>query len=185
MDLGPAGVVVVEASLAQQFDQLRRGIGAIASETLVLPRASRSAYLGYLHAQTACARAVARVVLEASADGEPIIECSFPSEAGHPDHSEALRYPHLGGIVVFRFLEDRFNRRQPLECFIDNLLALARVQNLPLTTGVSFGFRVPRIGVACLGYDSDDAYLRLSAGMSVERSAQLGRLIVQCAREFR
>jgi cystathionine gamma-synthase len=184
MDLGPAGVVVVEASLAQQFDQLRRGIGAIASETLVLPRASRSAYLGYLRAQTACARAVAKAILESSAEGEPIIECSFPSEASHPDHSEALRYSHLGGIVVFRFLEDRFNRRRPLECFIDNLLASARLQNLPLTAGVSFGFRVPRIGLACLGYDSDDAYLRLSAGVSVERAAQLGRLIVQGVREF-
>lgn len=184
MDLGPAGVVVVEASLGQQFDQLRRGIGAIASETLVLPRASRSAYLGYLQAQTACARAVARAVLEASADGEPIIECSFPSEAGHPDYSEALRHSHLGGVVIFRFLEDRFNRRKPLESFIDNLLALARLRNLTLTAGVSFGFRVPRIGVAWLGYDSDDAYLRLSAGVSVERATQLGRLIVQCACEF-
>jgi cystathionine beta-lyase/cystathionine gamma-synthase len=184
MDLGPAGVVVVEAGLGQQFDQLRRGIGAIASGTLVLPRASRRAYLGYLRAQTACARAVARAVLEASAGAEPVIECSFPSEAGHPDYSEALRYSHLGGVVIFRFLEDRFNRRKPLESFIDNLLALARLRNLTLTAGVSFGFRVPRIGVAWLGYDSDDAYLRLSAGVSVERATQLGRLIVQCAREF-
>jgi cystathionine gamma-synthase len=184
MDLGPAGVVVVEASLAQQFEQLRRGVGAIASETLVLPRVSRTAYLGYLHAQTACARAVTKAVLESSAQGARIIECSFPSEASHPDYSETLCCSHLGGIVVFRFREDRFNRRKPLEGFIDDLLASARSQNLPLTAGVSFGFRVPRVGVAWSGYESDDAYLRLSAGVSVERAAQLGRLIVQCAREF-
>jgi len=184
MDLGPAGVVVVEASLAQQFEQLRRGIGAIASETLVLPRVSRNAYLGYLRAQTGCAKAVVEAVLESSAHGGRIIECTFPSEPSHPDYSEAFHYPHLGGIVVFRFREDRFNRRKPLECFIDYLLASARSQNLPLTAGVSFGFRLPRIGVTLIAYGADDAYLRLSAGVSVESAAKLGRLIVRCAREF-
>src|SRR5208282_1334023 len=39
MDLGPAGLVVVEASLAARFEQLRRGIGAVGSDALVLPRA--------------------------------------------------------------------------------------------------------------------------------------------------
>ena len=64
MDLGPSGLVVVEALLAPCFDQLRRGIGAIGSEALILPRASRRAYLDYLCAQTACAQAAARAALE-------------------------------------------------------------------------------------------------------------------------
>ncbi len=66
MDLGPAGLVVVETALAERFERLRRGIGAIGSEALVLPRASRAAYLAYLRSQTTCALLVAQAVAEAS-----------------------------------------------------------------------------------------------------------------------
>jgi cystathionine gamma-synthase len=184
LDLGSAGAVVVETGLGEQFERLRRGIGATASDTSLLPRASRGAYLGYLCAQTACARAVAQAVSESSAHGKSAIECSFPSEASHPDYFEAQRYAHLGGIVVFRFLEARLNRCAPLACFIDKVVASARLQQLPLTVGVSFGFRVPRIGIACLGDVPDGACLRVSAGESPEYAARLGRLIVQCARDF-
>jgi hypothetical protein len=123
-------------------------------------------------------------VSESSAHAKSVIECLFPSEASHPDYSEAQRYSHLGGIVVFRFLEDRLNRCRPLERFIDKVLATARLQHLPLTVGVSFGFRIPRISVACFGDASDGACLRVSAGVSREYAARLGSLIVQCAREF-
>jgi cystathionine gamma-synthase len=184
MDLGPAGVVVVAADLAARFEQLRRGMGAIAAESLVLPRASREAYVGYLQAQTTAARAVARAVRQASADGARVVECAFPSEPQHCDHLEARRYRHLGGLLVFRFIDDRRNRRKPLERFIDRLIAMAQRQCLPLTAGVSFGFRTPRIGAAWASYDADEAFLRLSAGVRPDVASELGRLIVQCAREF-
>jgi cystathionine gamma-synthase len=185
MDLGPAGVVVVAADLAAAFERLRRGIGAIASEALVLPRASRAAYLAYLRLQTACALVVAEAVAEASMlGGRCPIRAVFPAHNSHPDHQEARRYAHLGGVLVFRFADAQLNRRQPLEEFIDLLMARARVENLSLTAGVSFGFRVPRIGAAWTSFDADEAFLRLSAGIDRELAAALGPLIVRCAYEF-
>ena len=185
MDLGPAGVVVVAADLAPRFEQLRRGIGAIAAESLVLPRASREAYLAYLRAQTTAAQAVAEAVLQASAGSESVVDCAFPSNPHHRDHLEAQRYGHLGGVLVFRFVDDRCNRRRPLEAFIDLLIARAKRERLPLTAGVSFGFRTPRIGAAWASYDADDAFLRLSAGVRPDVAWRLGRLIVHCARDFK
>jgi cystathionine beta-lyase/cystathionine gamma-synthase len=185
MDLGPAGVVVVAADLAAAFERLRRGIGAIASDSLVLPRASRAAYLVYLRTQTACALIVADAVAEASmVAGSGPIRAVFPAHTSHPDHQEAMRYAHLGGVLVFRFADAQLNRRRPLEQFIDLLIARARAENLSLTAGVSFGFCVPRIGAAWTSFDADEAFLRLSAGIDRELAAALGPLIVRCAHEF-
>jgi cystathionine gamma-synthase len=185
MDLGPAGVVVVETALAERFEQLRRGIGAIGSDALVLPRASRQAYLNYLCAQSACARAVASATAAASlALGVCIIDAVHPSQADHLDHADAQRYPHLGGVLVFRFANVLLNRRGPLEDFIDLLINRARLANLGLTAGVSFGFRVPRIGAAWSSYEADEAFLRLSAGIDLTLAVALGHLIVECAQQF-
>jgi hypothetical protein len=76
------------------------------------------------------------------------------------------------------------NVRRPLELFIDQLIAAARVRGVPLTAGVSFGFRVPRVGAAWISYDGDEAFLRLSAGVSLESAGQLGQLVVECAHRF-
>jgi cystathionine gamma-synthase len=184
MDLGPAGVVVVEAALAERFERLRRGIGAIAAETLVLPRASRESYLQYLCLQTGCAMAIERAVNDYCRPRGSIFAAVFPAQPGHADHHQAMRYVHLGGVVTFRFADTRLNRRAPLENFIDRLMARARGREIPLTAGVSFGFRVPRIGAAWSSYDADDAFLRVSAGVSPEIAARLGLLIAQCAHEF-
>ncbi len=183
MDLGPAGLVVVESALAERFEQLRRGIGAIGSDALVLPRASRHAYLNYLRAQTACAQAVARAATDASSD-PCIIEAVHPSQLCHLDHAEAQHYPHLGGVLVFRFADPQFNRRAPLEDFIELLIAAARSAELALTAGVSFGFCVPRIGAAWSSYEADEAFLRLSAGIDLALASALGRLVVECAHRF-
>jgi cystathionine beta-lyase/cystathionine gamma-synthase len=180
-DLGPTGVVVVESALAARFEHWRRGIGAISTETLALPRISRNAYLGFLRQQTTCARVIADSVLKGGREGAPVIECSFPSEPAHPDFAEAQRCEHLGGVIALRFLDARLNFRRPLERFIGQLIAAARVQGVPLTSGVSFGFRVPRVGAAWISYDRDEAFLRLSAGVCVEVAGRLGRLLVDCA----
>ena len=184
MDLGPAGVVVAETRLAERLLLLRRGTGAIASEALVLPRASRAAYLEYLCAQTACAVAVANAVNEFTEGGEAVIQAAHPSLAAHPDCAEVQGYPHRGGVLVLRFTRDSLNRRGPLEEFIDVLMIKALAEDLPLTVGVSFGFRVPRIGAAWSSYDADRAFLRLSAGVNRRRAVDLGRLIGECARDF-
>jgi len=184
MDLGPAGVVVVEAALAERFERLRRGIGAIAAEPMILPRVSRSGYLAYLRAQTASAEAVARAVKAyAEEAGEQVLQPVFPGMLEHPDHAETARYPHLGGVLAFRFHDERFNRRAALEDFIDALIAKARSAKLALTAGVSFGFRVPRIGAAWSSFDERQAFLRLSAGVRPEAAARLGRLIACAAAE--
>jgi threonine dehydratase len=185
MDLGPAGLVVVESALAERFEQLRRGIGAIGSEALVLPRASRQSYLNYLRAQTACAQAVARSAAKVcSASTASVIAPVHPSQACHPDNAEAQHYLHLGGVLVFRFTNPQLNRRRPLEDFIDLLIARARAAKLPLTAGVSFGFCVPRIGAAWSSYEADDAFLRVSAGIDLALAESLGRLVVESARTF-
>jgi cystathionine gamma-synthase len=185
MDLGPAGIVVVDGVLAERFLELRRGIGAIASEALVLPRASRAAYLDYLCAQTACALAVATSVDEyGERGGRTHIRAAHPLLPDHPDYSESSAYAHLGGVLMFKFTNARLNRRKPLEAFIDALMRQAVLQNMPLTTGVSFGFRVPRISAAWSSYDEDHAFLRLSAGIDCGRAAQLGILIGECAQDF-
>jgi cystathionine beta-lyase/cystathionine gamma-synthase len=185
MDLGPAGLVAVDTSLAERFEQLRRGIGAIGSDSLVLPRASRETYLNYLRAQTACAEAVARAATEATPAAAPIIiRPLHPSQITHPDHTESKHYPHLGGVLMFRFADPQLNRRQPLEDFIDLVIERARAANLPLTAGVSFGFCIPRIGAAWSSYEADEAFLRLSAGVDLALAAALGRLIVGCAQDF-
>jgi cystathionine gamma-synthase len=185
MDLGAAGLVVVEASLAARFEQLRRGMGAIGSEALVLPRASRRGYLHYLRAQTASAQAVARAATHACPGSGPrIIEPVHPSQPNHPDHAEARGYSHLGGVLVFRFANALLNRRRPLEDFIDLLIERARCADLALTAGVSFGFCTPRIGAAWSSYDADEAFLRLSAGIDIALAEALGRHVVECAREF-
>lgn len=185
MDLGPAGLVVVEAALAERFEQLRRGIGAIGSDSLVLPRASRQAYLHYLRAQTTCAQAVAQAASHACMASSPmVIEPLHPSLTSHPDHAESKHYLHLGGVLMFRFANPQLNRRRPLEDFIDLLIERARSANLALTAGVSFGFCIPRIGAAWSSYEADEAFLRLSAGVDLTVAAALGRLIVESAREF-
>ena len=185
MDLGPAGIVVVDGGLADRFLQLRRGIGAIASEALVLPRASRGAYLDYLCAQTACGLATAAAVNAfAGRGGGEHIRAAHPRLPDHPDHAEIAAYAHSGGVLMFKFSNPSFNRRKPLEAFIDVLMVKAVLADLPLTTGVSFGFRVPRIGAAWSSYDEDHAFLRLSAGIDLDRAAELGRLIGECALEF-
>jgi cystathionine gamma-synthase len=184
MDLGPAGVVVVEAALAERFERLRRGIGAVAAESLVLPRASRESYLQYLNLQTRCAMAIERAVTAYCRARGSVFAAVFPSQPSHADHAQAMGYAHLGGIVTFRFADARLNRRASLERFIDTLMAMARSRKIPLTAGVSFGFRVPRIGAAWSSYDADDAFLRLSAGVWPEVAARLGLLIAQCAHEF-
>jgi hypothetical protein len=185
MDLGPAGLVVVETALAERFERLRRGIGAIGSDVLVLPRASRKAYLAYLRSQTRCALVVAQAVAKATMNFERcLIRAVFPGDIAHPDHGETERYAHLGGVLVFRFADPQLNRRQPLEEFIDLLIRRARDANLSLTAGVSFGFCVPRIGAAWTSFDADEAFLRLSAGSDRNLAAALGQLIVGCAHEF-
>jgi len=185
MDLGPAGVVVVDGPLAERFLELRRGIGAITSEALVLPRASRAAYLDFLRAQTACALAVAEAVNAFPGHGgRRDVRAVHPRLPEHPDCREAMAYPHLGGVLMFKFTNADLNRRKPLEAFIDSLMRAAVRADLPLTTGVSFGFRVPRIGAAWSSYDADHAFLRLSAGIDLSRAAQLGRLISECAQDF-
>jgi hypothetical protein len=92
-------------------------------------------------------------------------------------------YDHLGGLVAFRFLEARLNRRPYIETFIDGLIVKARAANLPLAAGVSFGFRVPRITAAWSSYDSEQAFLRLSAGVDTQIAGRLGRLIAKHAAE--
>jgi cystathionine beta-lyase/cystathionine gamma-synthase len=184
LDLGPAGLVVVESALAESFERLRRGIGAVGSEALVLPRASRQAYLDYLCAQTACAQAVSRAASGACSAACCIIEPVHPSQVSHPDHAEAQCYAHLGGVLVFRFANPLLNRRRPLEDFIDLLIDRARSARLALTAGVSFGFCVPRIGAAWSSYEVDEAFLRLSAGIDLALAAALGRLVVDCAHHF-
>ena len=185
MDLGPAGLVVVEAALAERFERLRRGIGAIGSDALVLPRATRQTYLNFLRAQTACAQAVARAAAElCSAAVSRVIEAVHPAQVSHPDYAEARHYPHLGGVLVFRFANPDLNRRRPLEDFIDLLIDRARSANLTLTAGVSFGFCVPRIGAAWSSYEADEAFLRLSAGIDLVLAAALGRLVVETAHDF-
>jgi cystathionine gamma-synthase len=183
-DLGPTGIVLIESGLAARFEHWRRGIGAVATDTLVLPRVSRGAYLKFLRQQTACARAVAESVRQRIREGIPVIACSFPSEAAHPDAAEAQCYEHLGGVLALRFLDARLNCRKPLELFVDHLMAEARLRGLPLTAGVSFGFRVPRIGAAWVSYDGDEAFLRLSAGVSLPAARRLGELLVDCAHDF-
>ena len=184
MDLGPAGLVVVEPSLAQRFEHLRRGIGAIAAEPIIMPRVSRGAYMSYLRAQTASAGAVARAVGDfAQQSGESALAAIFPGAVDHPDHAELFRYDHVGGLVTFRFLEARLNRRRYIETFIDGLIIKARAAKLPLAMGVSFGFRVPRITAAWSSYDSDQAFLRLSAGVDTRIAGRLGRLIAEHAAE--
>jgi cystathionine gamma-synthase len=185
MDLGAAGLVVVEAVLAQRFEALRRGNGAIGSDALALPRASRRTYLNYLRAQTACAEAVTKAATDAGvASAAAIIVPVHPSQVSHPDHAETQHYLHLGGVLVFRFTDPQLNRRRPLEDFIDLLMEHARSANLALTAGVSFGFCVPRVGAAWSSYDAEDAFLRLSAGIDIALAASLGRLIVECAHYF-
>ena len=199
LDLGPAGVVVVEPALAACFELLRRGRGAIAPESLVMPRASRSAYLAFLRAHTASAEAAGRAVaayrdLHDVADGHTghdvhggrgrALEAVFPTLATHPDHAVAPCYAHVGGVLVYRFRDARLNRREPLESFIAHLLTAAREAGVPLTAGVSFGFRVPRIGAAWSSYEAQDAFLRLSAGVHVGRATRLGELIARCAERF-
>jgi len=71
-----------------------------------------------------------------------------------------------------------------LESFIDVVMHAARAAQLPLTTGVSFGFRIPRISAAWSDYNPGAAFLRLSAGVCPDRAAQLGVLIARCASEF-
>jgi cystathionine gamma-synthase len=183
-DLGPAGLVVVESALADRFEHWRRGIGAVATDMLVLPRVSRGAYVGFLKQQTACARTIAQAVRQGVRAGAPVIACSFPAEPEHPDFEEAGSYEHLGGVLAFRFLDPRLNCRQPLELFIDRLIAAARLRGVPLTAGVSFGFRVPRVGAAWISYDCNEAFLRLSAGVSLDAARRLGRLLVECAHQF-
>ena len=184
LDLGPAGIVVVDTALAERFLQLRRGIGAITSETLILPQATRAAYLNYLNAQTACVLAIAGAVDAGCGGEERPISVVHPLLSGHPDRREVQHHVHLGGILVFRFTREILNRRKPLEAFIDLLMANARSQCLPLTSGVSFGFRVPRICAAWSSYDADHAFLRLSAGVDSGRAAELGKLIGECAVRF-
>lgn len=185
LDLGPAGVVVVENRLAERFELLRRGLGAIAPESLVLPRASRSAYLRFLGQQTASAEAAALAASHRQHErGAACIEAVFPTLASHPDQRRAACYPHCGGLLTFRFADQRLNRRGPLESFIDTLMHAARAAHLPLTAGVSFGFRIPRISAAWVAYDRESAFLRLSAGVCPDRAAQLGLLIAQRATEF-
>jgi hypothetical protein len=117
--------------------------------------------------------------------GEPRVICAvFPAHISHRDHRETARYPHLGGVLVFRFADERLNRRRPLEEFIDLLIGRARSANLSLTAGVSFGFCVPRIGAAWTSFDAEEAFLRLSAGIDRDLAAALGLLIVRCAHEF-
>jgi cystathionine gamma-synthase len=183
-DLGPTGIVAVESGLAARFEHWRRGIGAVATDTMILPRVSRGAYLNFLRQQTACAVAIAESVRQGARKGAPVIACSFPAEATHPDFAEAQGYEHLGGVVAFRFLDARLNCRKPLELFIDQLMAAARVRGVPLTAGVSFGFRVPRVGAAWVSYDDHQAFLRLSAGVSLEAASRLGQLVIECARRF-
>jgi cystathionine gamma-synthase len=184
MDLGPAGVVVTEPALAGRFERLRRGSGAIAAEPIILPRVSRAAYLAYLQAQTVCAQAVACAVEQHARAADAVVLLPvFPGRPDHPDHDEALAYPHLGGVLAFRFLDARLNQRGFLEDFIDTLMMRARAAGLALTAGVSFGYRVPRIGAAWSSYDSSSAFLRLSAGVDAGAAGALGTLIAQCAAE--
>ena len=182
-DLGPAGVVAVESALADRFEHWRRGIGAVAADLLVLPRVSRGAYVDFLRQQTACARAIAEAVQQGVRGRAPVIACSYPAQPDHPDFEEAGAYEHLGGVLAFRFLDPRLNCRQPLELFIDRLIAAARLRGVPLTAGVSFGFRVPRVGAAWISYDCNEAFLRLSAGVSLDAARRLGRLLVECAHQ--
>lgn len=185
MDLGSAGVVVVEACLAERLLQLRRGVGAIASETLALPRTSRAAYLSYLSAQTACALATAAAVNAFKSGRQHArIHASHPRLPSHPDYDEVRGHSHLGGVFVLRFSRESLNRRVALEAFIETLMEKARLRKLPLTSGVSFGFRVPRIGAAWSSFAADHAFLRVSAGIDSENAGELGLLIGEHAHEW-
>ena len=180
LDLGPAGVVVVDRERADVFERLRRGTGTIGTELLVLPRTSRDVYLEYLRLQTAAARAAAESATEVLGRVEPVMRVVCPGTEMHTDFSEGRGYPHFGGILTFCFVREAMNRRAPLEAFIELLLQTARAAGVPLTSGVSFGFRVARVSAAWSSFDAECAFLRLSAGADVAAARQVGRLIA-CA----
>jgi cystathionine beta-lyase/cystathionine gamma-synthase len=180
LDTAAAGIVAHPVALQDAFARQRAATSTVLYQhgADLFPR-----YTSEIHSRRMLrigrnAEHVATALAEDAAVSDLGVVC-HPRLPGHPDARLARTLPHAGGCVTFWFHDPGRNRRVDLAAVCALILANARTLGVQLTTGVGFGFSVPRLCVlpARAGTDwVEDApgYLRLSAG---DREDQLPLLV--------
>lgn len=154
-----AGLVVIDRSMEYEFQSLRKSTGTILYEpsASLFPSPDKNIYN-----KRAARMSRNALVLGESLEKSPLVNVRFPGLPAHPDHGVVSQYESIGGVLTFSLREPFLNTPDSLERFVDSLISSAKIQNIPVTEGVSFGFSHPRLTLAYI--QNPFSYLRLSAG---------------------
>lgn len=166
-DLTMSGLLCCRFPERAIFERMRRDTGTVLypSAAALMPEIDRSSHLARLRRLTENCRIVAdRVAKGVNPKGGKAVQPVFPDYGTHPDRTVVKGYPHLGGVMTFRFEPPGLNNRWLLKACIDHVFAAARRLDVPLTEGVSFGFSTPRISAAWAMSQTSPPFLRLSVG---------------------
>ena len=172
MDLQMAGICVFDADLFSTMYLYRRNSGSTMYSTQVarFPRYNRETLLARMKLLSRNARLMSEALQGISSRVGGL-------KVGFPMNGDKLGWQHGGGVLSVEFAEFDRNGRASLERFIGMLVAECRHRNVPITTGVSFGFAVTRISAASAMAEGTDPFLRFSAG---EESPEEMNALCEC-----
>jgi threonine dehydratase len=165
MDMSMAGFIIHDVELKPYFDRLRRNMGLILTEygASLFPEYDRQKLMNRIQRIETNAAFLASEFVR-----NPTISASMrvihPSLPSHPDANIAAALGRYGGCVTFKLSSSPEDHKDQLEALIDLILHEARIHNVPITKGVSFGFSFCRISAASSMAENDPPFLRLSVG---------------------
>jgi threonine dehydratase len=165
LDLAPAGLCAAPLELSAILTRLRRNTGTVLFEAAaaMMPRFDRAHFLARMVRLTRNATRLGER-LGARREVASDVEVVFPGLRSHPDYLAGRTFPHLGGVVALRFRREGLNHRDLLAAFIARAVAEARPRDVPLASGTSFGFSIPRLTAASALAEGRPPFLRLSLG---------------------
>lgn len=181
LDLSMGGLTTFPIELKPTFDRLRRNTGSIMYDTSanIYPEYDRQE-----HQERMKRFARNAVQIATSINSEPTLSqhvaANYPKLETHPDHGLSRKFQSCGGVITFKFNDDRLSSRDALNSFIEIALLAAREKGISLTKGVSFGFSLPRVSAAAAMAEDAPPFLRLSVG---DRSFNETQLLIESLKE--
>ncbi|MET7468308.1 PLP-dependent transferase [Micromonospora sp. NPDC005257] len=180
MDAGMAGMVAYPIELREAFDRQRRNTGLILYRhgSDLFPRYQRSFYRRRMTRIGANALRIAELLRgdHRVTDAGAVF---YPGLPDHPDVRIAERLPYAGGCVTFLFHERDRNTKAELNLLFDRIFANARVSDVQVTKGASFGFSIPRLSAADAFAEGEPPFLRLYAGDRADQVEALTEAFAQ------
>jgi threonine dehydratase len=163
LDVTMAGMVVVPRQLEPLARRVRRnlGLGIDRYGVELFPRYRPDQFERRINAMENTALRVATRLSESLPRDHFAV--TFPGLPDHVDHRLAQRLGRTGSCVTLEPLNQQLGRDQ-LDPIVDAAIREARVRDIPLIKGVSFGFTTSRISAASAMAEAAPPFIRLAVG---------------------